>query len=64
MTDLTKQHRAELRATHASPKHQRLALGARLITARIRGTTKDMKPFAVTCIRMQTFFRGGWTSAT
>ncbi len=59
MTDLTKQHRAELRATYGSPEHQRIALGARLLTARIRNTATDMKPFSIACIRMQTFFRGG-----
>lgn len=58
MTDLTKQQRAELRTILHAKEYQRIALGARLLTARVRGTTNDMKPFAIACIRLQTFFRG------
>ena len=59
MTDLTKQQRSELRATYGAPQHQIVALGARLLCAQARARTNDIKPFAIACIRMQTFFRGG-----
>lgn len=62
MIEITKQQRAELRATFDAPEHQRIALGARLLTARIRNKANDMRPFAIACIRMQTFFRGGITT--
>ena len=36
---------------------QHQALGARLITREIRhGTSQSMKPYAIMCIRMQTYF--------
>lgn len=56
MIDLTKQQRAELRATYGAPQHQIVALGARLLCAQARTMTNDIKPFAIACIRMQTFF--------
>ncbi len=35
---------------------QQLALGARLIYQRLRGHVDDKKPFALACIRLQTFY--------
>lgn len=54
------QLRAQYRFFGDPPKHQQLALGARLIQNMVRDSRpKDIKPFAIACIRMQTFFRGG-----
>jgi len=60
VTEITKQQRAELRATYGAPEHQLIALGARLLHARMRKhITGSVKPFAIACIRLQTFFRIG-----